>query len=91
MKTTAQMIEVMQASIDGKEIEFLNGFGLGWRQFGPGQTVSWSWADTDYRIKPEPREWVCRFYSSPDGDGSVGAIFPSDYNPGWIKVREVLP
>lgn len=60
MKTTAEMIEVMQAFERGEEIEVLV-TGLGGQSawitaFPPG----WNWSNTDYRIKPrEPRViWV---------------------------------
>lgn len=54
MKTTKDMIEVMQAYDDGKEIEvFINGHR--WEAI-KGDNVSpvWNWEKHDYRTKKEP-------------------------------------
>lgn len=49
MKTTEEMIEVMQAHLRGEAIEC--NAGLGWREScGP----SWNWPECDYRIAPKP-------------------------------------
>lgn len=55
MKTTKDMIEVMQAYIDGKEIEVLVN-GHYWKVI-KGDTVSpvWNWEKHDYRVKEEPK------------------------------------
>ena len=50
MKTTKEMIEVMQAYADGKKIERIDledGF------VSPVVQTEWNWAHFDYRIKPE--------------------------------------
>jgi hypothetical protein len=50
---TKKAIEVMQAYVDGKEIEY-----LGDASWGPTRLTGplWDWATTEYRIKPqEPR------------------------------------
>lgn len=51
MKTTAEMIAVMQAYVDGKEIEYRCGDYQTWRK-----TIDplWDWYKTDYRVKTEP-------------------------------------
>jgi len=51
MKTTKEMIEVMQAFVDGKKIEFRIGQGLWFDADSP----NWDWISSDYRIKPEPK------------------------------------
>lgn len=51
MKTTAEMIAVMQAYEDGKEIEFYHNGYSKWRK-SPDPT--WDWYRNDYRVKPEP-------------------------------------
>ena len=56
MKTTKDMIEVMQASLEGKQIEQLdcnNSMSL-WEPKNTDDTW-WDWGDFDYRIKPEPK------------------------------------
>lgn len=62
MKTTKEMIEVMQAYEDGKEIEYYSNLIGGWVLFVG--TPSWSWDKSDYRIKPEPKEPTYRPYES---------------------------
>lgn len=50
--TTQEMIEVMQAYEDGKEIEFKwKGKDI-WRGI---EHPAWYWNGCDYRIKPEPK------------------------------------
>lgn len=51
MKTTAEMIEVMQAFEDGKTIECLPEHSKQWVDV---RSVCWNWSRFDYRIKPEP-------------------------------------
>ena len=53
MKTTKEMISVMQAYADGKKIEHnLNGLiSDAWEDCTP----KWDWVTYDYRIKPEPK------------------------------------
>jgi len=46
---TSHMISVMQAWMDGKEIEYrLSSFYPDWRAT---DTPAWNWADAEYRIK----------------------------------------
>lgn len=53
MKTTQEMIEVMQAYEDGKAIQFqLNG-SVKWFV---ARSPSWDWSSIDYRIMPEEKE-----------------------------------
>ena len=49
MKTTAEMIAVMQAYEDGKEIEYSNRDYPTWNKTKP----VWDWHRNDYRVKPE--------------------------------------
>lgn len=50
MKTTEEMIEVMQAFVKGEGIEYKNYDGDTWIE-----TIHpvWDWAFYDYRIKPK--------------------------------------
>lgn len=48
---TKQMIEVMQAFEDGKEIEFRE---RGSRTWKPDENPEWDWSGIEYRIAPEP-------------------------------------
>jgi hypothetical protein len=56
MTTTRERIEVMQAFVDGKEIQVRERGVDEWESVsGP----SWNWYSNEYRIKPEPREiWI---------------------------------
>ena len=51
MKTTKEMIEVMQGYADGKEIEVCNPLGLWETDNNP----YWNWFMRDYRIKPKSK------------------------------------
>ena len=52
---TLPKIEVMQAFVDGKEIEYEAGKG----RWQPASTPAWHWGDTDYRVKPvQHTQWV---------------------------------
>lgn len=51
MKTTEEMIEVMKAYEEGKEIEFRLPSGYWAEAIAP----TWNWKETDYRVKAEPK------------------------------------
>lgn len=50
--TTGEMIAVMQAFEDGKEIECMHKDGNIWLRV---EHPVWDWPHCDYRIKPEPK------------------------------------
>ena len=50
MKTTAEMIAVMQAHVDGKKIEYYSNDYSKWKGI---PYPLWDWVTTDYRVKPE--------------------------------------
>lgn len=55
MKTTREMIEVMEAHERGENIEMVHRYmsGAVWDETSdPG----WNWIDFDYRVSPKPRE-----------------------------------
>lgn len=51
MKTTKEMIEVMQAYDRGEQIEIMNKFGE-WIYI---DKPIWNWVIFDYRVKPKPK------------------------------------
>lgn len=52
---TEEMIKVMQAYVDGEEIEYTRS-GKDWRY---SDDPEWDWSLFEYRIKPKPRTiWV---------------------------------
>ena len=77
MKTLKEMIEVMQAALEGKPIEFL-GSCDDWRPMNTACAV-WNWYSCDYRIAPAPApdeiDWDLFAdnweYMARDEDGSV--------------------
>jgi hypothetical protein len=55
MKDTQDKIKVMQAYVDGEEIEFSNNtWPNSW--CGISTNIKWSWAKVNYRIKPKVKE-----------------------------------
>ena len=48
--TTEEQIEVMQAFVDGKQIQFKNEFSIDWIDLD--SSPSWAWGILDYRVKP---------------------------------------
>lgn len=52
MKTIDEMLEVMQAFKDGKEIECKSILQNEWL---PAVGPLWNWCDCDYRVKSEPK------------------------------------
>ncbi len=81
-KETKKVIEVMQAYVDGKEIEILSEKDTWTTVENP------SWIDkVGYRIKPKPREFEIMVM----GDGLIrDAAYIGGYVGEVIKVREVL-
>ena len=57
MKTTKEMIEVMKAFDEGKEIESRS-YKTDW---GDANSPCWNWYDFDYRIKPEHKTRLMTF------------------------------
>jgi len=94
MKSLKEKIEVMQAALDGKEIERNTGTNNGWQ---PEPDPDWSWDCWDYRIKPEPMEFWINVYV--DGEEGVFTHYSEEAAVDFastrldlktIKVREVM-
>lgn len=83
---TKQAIEVMQAYVDGAEIEFQ----LSDESWCPASTPNWDHDTTEYRIKPSPREfWIADVEDEFRKVLCSGQIdLSADHQ--YIKVREVL-
>ena len=52
MKTLEEKIKIMQAALDGKQIEITNGQDPWEKIISP----DWNWTNFDYRIKPENKQ-----------------------------------
>lgn len=96
MKTLKEKIDVMQAALDGKEIEFIPADTCCEWHVLTRNAPSWNWSEYDYRIKYEPME----FYITLNMNGElkacdVAAIAAEDSlrsigSGSIIKVREVI-
>jgi len=86
-----EMIEVIQAHKDGKTIQLRHKNQPKWVDFSK---PLWNFDNTDYRVKPEPRE----FYIDLNSNGTVQCGLPVRASDGsasslaseTIKVREVI-
>ncbi len=96
MKTLKEKIEVMQAALDGEEIEYMLGENDGWRSYDSGEP-SWDWSCVDFRIKPKPLEFWVNVYDDGTGEHVVfdnkkaadDNEAESSHVVKTIKVREV--
>lgn len=97
IKNTRQIMEVMQAYLDGKKIERRHTLDVGnetmWRV---SKTPDWNWNHYDYRVKQEPREFVVVVApnGTPLGVANINGVIPVHQrelaSAKVIKVREVL-
>ena len=55
MKTTQEMIEIMQAYANGRDIQYKRLRNDEWEDYhhNYGNTPAWSWVNVDYRIAPQ--------------------------------------
>jgi hypothetical protein len=92
--TTKEKIAVMQAYLDGRTIQL---YGTRWYDFKLDEEPDWNWGQTNYRVKPEPREWWLELHNSFtcwDGNTSQNAtahkVNLASHGGAMVKVREVL-
>lgn len=101
MKSLKEKIEVMQAALDGKEIEVRsvsNQWGTlyipEWRNWD-GACVDFNWSLYDYRIaSKKPREWVLLENLKPVAKEIFDAnphLYSPQFVDKYVLVREVLP
>lgn len=85
---TKQAIEVMQAYVDGRKIEYRHKASDEW--ITVAILTSWDWKNWDYRAKPEPME--IDVYFTPEGKPIVEGIVSRDPRHTWTKkkFREVI-
>jgi len=73
MKPTKEMIEVMQAALDGKTVQVRKNAVGNWGDWFNSSQPVWDWDTQDYRVKPqEPRRIVTYFH---DGGFRPGLAF----------------
>ena len=98
MTTLNEMIAVMQAAAEGKDIE-CSGKYLKEKLWRKTSNPAWNWSSYDYRVKPQPREFTVAYRE--DTGQIVGLstgkhfieVNPDNVKLGMIKtmrVREVL-
>ena len=86
---TKQAIEVMQAYVDGAEIEaqFLDNGN--WVKETKDLGPTWNFGACSYRIKPKPREfWICTTKGS--HRHYYNCVDHKPVNTNYIKVREII-
>lgn len=97
MKDLAEKIEVMQAALDGKEIEVK--YECSDKEYRKPHELGilWNWQIADYRIKPEPREFWVNIYKERDGEETYylhtteySAKSREDATKKTIRVVEVI-
>ncbi len=91
---TQEAIKVMQAYVDGAEIQWQGGITKKWRDFEDDDFPKWTWSHEAYRIKPKPREFWIKASDLPKhgGFGVNAYVTNTQGNPTtpFIKVREVI-
>lgn len=92
MKTTKEMIEVMQAYENGEQIQILDINGI-WED---KEYPYWNWAKCDYRVKPKfvPFETAEEFLAAQreHGDGLISTYFvePLKLNDIYINADGIV-
>ncbi len=79
--THDEMIAVIQAHKDGKQIQY---YSTNQQQWFDEKQPDWAFEQAVYRVKPEPRV----FYAYEEPDGSYSSCHPDLY--AAFKVREVI-
>lgn len=82
MKTTKEMIEVMQAFENGAEIEAKPIVVGDWEE---ETEPEWDWVSFDYRIKKQPKEPEYIPFSFEDAEQLIGKVVKSK-DENWIEM-----
>jgi hypothetical protein len=77
MKTTREMIEVMQAYVDGKAIQSAD---IWESQYIDNSCPRWDWPHVDYRIKPKPKvkRWLWAYKTIAGGWTTTHIFFTEE-------------
>lgn len=79
---TKKAIEVMQAFVDGKTIQFRPINRVEWSELELHSSIIWNWHNIDYRIKPEPNVRPYKDREECWNDMQKHQPF------GWIKIKD---
>ena len=83
---TKKAIEVMQAYVNGTELEYrVKPDGISWHRVS---SPVWSWGQDEYRIKPKPREFFISAFCK-NGDHLMPPSYAKN-STDFIRVREVI-
>jgi len=91
-ETAAEFLPLVQALADGKTIQVKHTLGI-WKDF---IAPSFSCSPEDYRIKPEPREWVIFtdgesiYHKGPSDCDDVRVSYGKNTALKAVRVREIL-
>ncbi len=84
IEETKKMIEVMQAYVEGKEIQYMRIYTTSppeWKDIPKNNPPPWDWDNTIYRIKPIPIPLHRRFLWRVDtGEPLVSVVRKESYN-----------
>ena len=84
MKTIEERIAVMQAFVDGKDIErFVENISGSFWIFD--LTPSWNWYSFDYRVKEEPKEPKYIPFTFEDAEFLIGKVVKSK-DENWVEM-----
>ena len=88
IKDAQDKIEVMQAFIEGKEIQLRRRVsGTNW---AISPAPAWAWDSFDYRIKPEPIELWITYYSQDHPRPAVYTTDPTKTVPPSRRVKKIV-
>ena len=93
IEETKKAIEVMQAFVDGKEIQYLSDGN--WFSYSLPATPAWAWSETEYRVKPETITcWITVLNGHVastvhDSEEEARRCVNPDEFPGWT-IRKVV-
>jgi len=86
MSTTEQKIEIMQAYVDGKAIQYKDRCAYEWHIM---EQEEWDWCFFEYRIKPEPKTEMMQMWQNKRT--KIPRAHPVILPPSrgeWLKVGE---
>ena len=84
MSTTEQKIEIMQAYVDGKAIQYKDRCAYEWHIM---EQEEWDWCFFEYRIAPEPKKVMMQMWkNSVDGRIMMQQAGYVGFGYSWKKV-----
>ena len=72
---TKEKIAVMQAFVEGKEIQTTTHYSTEWKELT--WVPEWDWTSYNYRVKPEPKFAYVNVYSYANAKATDSASYPT--------------